>query len=75
MRIRKESDGSYTIIPILKNEAVLLEMLFTAYEEWKEKAFPTFTAVYCMDNLDTHLSDQFQPENVTLDLQDKYKSN
>ncbi len=61
MRIIKESNGTYTIIPILKSEALLLEDLFNAYEQWFKKAYPRFEVVYCKDNQDRHLSDQFPP--------------
>lgn len=53
-QVRKNEDGSYTIMPVLKSEADLLDHLYKAYQKWSENECKNFTVADYRDQLYLH---------------------
>lgn len=63
LQIMRNEDGSYTIMPILKSGADLLDCIYEAYKKWAENECKKFMVVDYRDRTDLHELNQSQSGN------------
>lgn len=67
IRVSKNTDETYTLMPITKSGADFLDYLYKAYKEWSENECKKFTVVDYRDRTDLHESNQSQSRSAHVD--------